>query len=82
MLHHLARLIDQGHSIRVESALAKIHLSECFLENSLDAVKIQGARGYTEQALAVTDLNDSIAGLMIGGTNDIQRSLVARLLGI
>ncbi len=82
MLYNVARLKDSGNSIRLESALLKIHLSETFLENSLDAVRIHGAKGYTGTAEPFTNLADSVAGLIMAGTNDIQRGIVSRLLGV
>lgn len=82
MLHNVAERKDLGKSIRVESALTKLHLSECFLSNSLDSVRIHGAGGYTGDAHAFTDLADSIAGLLIAGTNDIQKTIVSRLTGV
>ncbi len=82
MLRNVAQLKSEGKSTRLESALIKLHLSECYLENSLDAVRIHAAQGYTGKALASNDLLDSVAGLLIGGTNDIQRGIITRLLGV
>lgn len=82
MLYHVAQLKDEGKPIRLESALAKLHLSECFHASSLDAMRIHAASGYTNEALTASDLNDSVASLLIGGTNDIQRNIITRLLEI
>ncbi len=82
MLYHVARLKDAGTSIRLESTLAKLHISECFHANSLDAIRIHAASGYTNDALAMSDLDDSVASLLIGGTNDIQRNIISRYLNI
>ncbi len=82
MLYHVAQLKDEGKPIRLESALAKLHLSECFHSSSLDAMRIHAASGYTNDALAASNLNDSVASLLIGGTNDIQRNIITRLLEI
>ncbi len=81
MLERLVQLKTKGRPIRLESAMAKLHISECFHNNCLDAVRIYAAKGYTGDAKAVVDLNDSLAGLLIGGTNDIQRGIISRLMG-
>ena len=41
-----------------------------------------GARGYLEEYGVQSDLPDSIGGLFYGGTADIQRVVIARLLGL
>lgn len=64
------------------AAMAKVHIAECFLQNSLDAVRIFGARGYTTEEGLERDLRDSIGGVLFSGTNDIQRSIIAQQLRI
>ncbi|MFK7730275.1 MAG: acyl-CoA dehydrogenase family protein [Pseudomonadales bacterium] len=82
MLRHTAELRDQGRSIRLESSMCKLHLSESYLQNSLDCARIFAAAGYTHDATAMSELNDAMAGLLLGGTNDIQRNIISRLTGV
>jgi alkylation response protein AidB-like acyl-CoA dehydrogenase len=60
--------------------MAKLHVSECFVQNSLDAVRVFGAAGYAEEAGLGRDLRDSVGSLIYSGTSDIQRNLIARQL--
>lgn len=71
-----------GEPAPMDAALAKLHLSECFLESSLDAVRNYGAQGFMTAFEAERDLRDSVGGLVYSGTSDIQRTIVARLLGL
>ncbi len=82
LLKHTAELRDQGCSTRLESSMCKLHLSESFLQNSLDSARILAASGYTGEASAISELNDAMAGLFLGGTNDIQRNIISRLTGV
>lgn len=82
MLQHIAQLRDQGRSTRLESSMCKLHLSESYLQNSLDSARIFAATGYTGDATAMSQLNDAMAGLLLGGTNDIQRNIISRLTGV
>lgn len=82
MLQHTAELRDQGRSTRFESSMCKLHLSESYLQNSLDSARIFAAAGYTSEASAMSQLNDAMAGLLLGGTNDIQRNIISRLTGV
>jgi alkylation response protein AidB-like acyl-CoA dehydrogenase len=82
LLMHVAELRDAGQPTRLESALVKLHVSESFFESSVDAVRLHAGAGYTGDAPAFTNLRDSVGGLLLGGTNDIQRNIIARLLNV
>jgi alkylation response protein AidB-like acyl-CoA dehydrogenase len=66
----------------MEAAIAKLYLSECFVQNSLDAIRIHGGYGYMTEFEVERDLRDSIGGLLYSGTSDIQRMVIARWLGL
>ena len=57
--------------------MAKLHVSECFVQNSLDAVRTFGASGYATETGLERDLRDSVGGVIFSGTNDIQRNIIA-----
>ena len=66
----------------LDSAVTKLHLSESFLKSSLDAVRIHGARGYLSEFGIERDLRDATGGVIYAGTSDIQRNIIAKLLGL
>ena len=66
----------------LEAAVLKLHLSECFLDSSLDAVRIHGGRGYMADTGIERDLRDSVGGVLYAGTSDIQRNIIAGLMGL
>lgn len=82
LLYKLAWMIEQGESVALESALLKLHLSETMVESSLDAIRIHGGMGYVTEAEVERDLRDAVGGIIYAGTSDIQRMLVARMLGL
>jgi alkylation response protein AidB-like acyl-CoA dehydrogenase len=82
MLYKVAWLKSQGKPAVMEATIAKLYLSECFVQSSMDAIRINGARGYLAEFGVEQDLRDSIGGLIYSGTNDIQRNIVARMLGL
>ena len=49
---------------------------------SLDAIRVHGGRGYVTEHEVERDLRDAIGGVLYAGTSDIQRVLIARLLGL
>ena len=66
----------------MDAALAKLHIGEAFAANSLDAMRLHGAKGYLAEFEVERDLRDALGGVIYSGTSDIQRNIVARLLGL
>ena len=82
MLYKVAWLKDQDRSAMMEAALLKLHLSESFIDSSLDAIRIHGGYGYMTEYEIERDLRDAIGGVIYGGTSDIQRNIISKLLGL
>jgi len=82
VLYKVAWLKKMGKSAIMEAALAKLYLSECFVQNSLDAVRVHGGYGYMTEFELERDLRDSVGGTIYSGTSDIQRMIIARLSGL
>jgi alkylation response protein AidB-like acyl-CoA dehydrogenase len=77
LLYELAWLRSQRKSNPGDAALVKLHLSECLLESSLDALYIHGAYGYMVENEFEREVRDAIASQIYSGTSDIQRNVVA-----
>jgi len=82
MVYRYAWMKKQGKDATVAASMAKLHVSECFAQNSFDAVRIFGAQGYTVEAGLERDVRDSTGGVLFSGTNDIQRNIIAQHLRI
>jgi alkylation response protein AidB-like acyl-CoA dehydrogenase len=82
LLHRLAWLIDQGEPAKTEAALAKVYVSEAFVQSGLDAIQIHGGYGYTTEYEVERDLRDAIASRIYSGTSEIQRNLAAHHMGL
>ncbi len=81
-LYKAAWMVDQGMDATLQAAMTKLMVSELFVENSLDAIRVHGGRGYLAEAGVERDLRDSVGGVLYAGTSDIQRNLIAALLGL
>ena len=81
LLYKLAWMKDQGEAATLEAALSKLHLGESFVSNSLEAIASTAARAHARYRRA-QDLRDAIGGVIYSGTSDIQRNIIARLLGL
>jgi alkylation response protein AidB-like acyl-CoA dehydrogenase len=82
LLYRLAWLKDQGRRTTLESSITKLYLSEAFVASSLAAFETYGASGYLAGTAPEENLRDSLASRIYSGTSDIQRSVIAGLLGL
>jgi len=82
ILYKVAWLKKMGKPAAMEAAMAKLYLSECFVQSGLDAIRTMGGYGYMTEFEVERDLRDAIGGTIYSGTSDIQRNIIARLLGL
>ena len=82
LLYKVAWLKKMRRPATMESAMAKLYLSECFVQSGLDAIRVHGGYGYTTEFGVERNLRDAIGGTIYSGTSDIQRTIIARLLGL
>ncbi|MDR3622400.1 MAG: acyl-CoA dehydrogenase family protein [Paludisphaera borealis] len=82
MVYRYAWLKQQGKDATIAASMAKLHVSENFVQNSIDAVRIFGAAGYTIEEGLERDIRDGVGGVLFSGTNDIQRNIIAQHLRI
>jgi alkylation response protein AidB-like acyl-CoA dehydrogenase len=82
LLYRLGWMLDQGKPVALDAAMVKLHLSESFLQSSLDNVQIHGALGYMSEAEVERDVRDAIAGRIYSGTSEIQKNIIARHMGL
>ena len=82
ILYKIAWLKKMGKSAVMEAALAKLYLSESYVQSSMDAIRTLGGYGYMTDFEVERDLRDAIGGTIYSGTSDIQRLIIARLLGL
>ena len=78
LLYKVAWLKKMDEDATQEAAMAKLHISESFLENSLDAMRIHGGYGYMAEFEVERDVRDSFGGVIYSGTSDIQRLIIAK----
>lgn len=80
-LRECASLCDSGHRLTLASAQTKLYAAEAFLQSSLDAVQIMGAAGLEVDGEMAALVRDALAGRLFSGSSEIQKNLIAALLG-
>jgi L-prolyl-PCP dehydrogenase len=82
LIYRVAWLKHQGRSAPAEAAAAKLFTSEAWVCSSQDAIQTHGGWGYLKDAGIERDLRDAVAGTIYSGTSEIQRVVLARMLGL
>ena len=82
MLYKFGWLKQQNRLALLESAILKLFVSESLVDGALSAVRVHGARGYVADLPIERELRDAVGCALFGGTSDIQRNVVANLIGV
>jgi alkylation response protein AidB-like acyl-CoA dehydrogenase len=75
-----AQAFDEGARADLEAGMAKLFATESALENSLDAMRIHGAYGYSKEYNIERYYRDAPLLAIGEGTNELQRIIIARQL--
>jgi alkylation response protein AidB-like acyl-CoA dehydrogenase len=71
---------DAGGRCDLEAGMAKLYATEAALENSLEAMRIHGAYGYSKEFNIERYYRDAPLLAIGEGTNELQRIIIAREL--
>jgi alkylation response protein AidB-like acyl-CoA dehydrogenase len=82
LLYRVGWLKGQGKSAVMESAIAKLFVSETHVRAALDALQLHGGYGYTKEFPIEREVRDALSGTLYSGTSEMQRRIIARCLGL
>lgn len=78
LVRHAAALKDRGDRCDVEAGMAKLFASETCQEVALEAMRVLGGYGYTQEFPVERYYRDAPLMMIGEGTNEIQRLVIAR----
>ncbi len=78
LVESAARAYDTGERCDLEAGMAKLYATEAALENSLEAMRIHGAYGYSKEFDIERYYRDAPLLAIGEGTNELQRIVIAR----
>jgi short/branched chain acyl-CoA dehydrogenase len=82
MTYRAAWLKDQGRDFRMSAAMAKLFAGEIATQAASEAVQIHGGYGIMEEFPVARYWRDVKIGEIGEGTNEVQRLVIGRLLGL
>jgi alkylation response protein AidB-like acyl-CoA dehydrogenase len=82
LLSKVGAVKDAGGDAVLDAAIAKLFVSEAHVRQALDALQIHGAYGYSTEYFIERELRDAVPGTIYSGTSEMQRKIIARLMGL
>lgn len=83
LLYRACEKLDQNApDAALSVAMSKVAVSEAAVQSGLDAVQIFGGLGLSAEMGVERQLRDALPSTIVSGTSEIQRNLIAKLLGL
>jgi len=80
ILYKVAWNKDAGIMDPLMASLSKLHITEVAMKAAHNAIQIHGGYGYTKDYAVERSIRDAQLGVIGGGTSEIQRWIIGRLL--
>jgi alkylation response protein AidB-like acyl-CoA dehydrogenase len=80
LLYYAGWLHGQGKNTIMESAIAKLFVSENHVRSALNALQLFGGYGYMKEYPIEREVRDALSGTLYSGTSEMQRKIIARCL--
>ncbi|MEM1333457.1 MAG: acyl-CoA dehydrogenase family protein [Actinomycetota bacterium] len=71
-----------GQDVAMTAAMSKLVGSEQGIAAAMSSVALHGAQGFVTEYGVERDLRDAVGGIVYSGTSEVQKNIVARLLGV
>jgi alkylation response protein AidB-like acyl-CoA dehydrogenase len=82
LVYRIGWLKERKKPAMLESALAKLYVSESLVSSCQDALQIFGGYGYMVEQGIERELRDALGSTLYSGTSEIQRNVIAKCLGL
>ena len=82
LLYRAAWMRAKGRNIYLEAAIAKLGISDAWVRCAEDAIQIYGGSGYMWETGIERELRDAMGSRIYSGTSEIQRNIIASMLGL
>ncbi len=82
LLYRAAWRLAHGRRAPAEAAISKLQASEAHVRAALTALRTFGGAGLIEGSGIERAFRDATCGLVYSGTSDIQRNLIASMMGL
>ena len=82
LTYKAAWMLERSKAAGLDASITKVFVSESLLESALATVQVFGGYGYMTEYDVERTLRDAIGSPIYSGTNEMQRNIIARWLGL
>ncbi|MPZ47514.1 MAG: acyl-CoA dehydrogenase [Betaproteobacteria bacterium] len=82
LVYQSAWRLEHARSAALDASIAKLFVSESLVKTALDTVQLHGGYGFMVEFEVERALRDAIGATIYSGTSEMQRSIIARWLGL
>lgn len=82
LVYQAAWRLERTRASAIDASIAKLVVSDSLVESAHEAVQILGGYGFLVEQGVERTLRDSVASTIYSGTNEMQRNIIARWLGL
>jgi alkylation response protein AidB-like acyl-CoA dehydrogenase len=82
LVYQAAWRLERTRASAIDASIAKLHVSDALVASAHDAVQILGGYGFLVESGVERTLRDSVASTIYSGTNEMQKNIIARWLGL
>ena len=82
LLYRACWRFDQGEDATTDVALAKLAVSEAAVASGLDSIRLHGGLGVRADHDVERGLRDAVPSIILSGTSELQREIIARAMGL
>lgn len=82
LLYRAAASLDSSREAGFHAAIAKLFVSEAFVDSARTGIQVMGGYGYMVESEVERIMRDALGGTIYSGTSEMQRNIIARWLGL
>jgi hypothetical protein len=82
LTYRAAWRLDRSKNVSLDASIAKLFVSESLVKSAMDTLQIYGGYGYMTEYAVERTLRDALGSTIYSGTSEMQRTIIARWLGL
>jgi hypothetical protein len=82
LTYKAASRLDVARDVALDASMVKVLVSESLVKTAMDTLQILGGYGFMTEYDVERTLRDSVGGTLYSGTNEVQRNIIAKWLGL
>jgi len=82
LVFRAASSLGVSREASLHAAVAKLFVSEAFVETARDGIQLMGGYGYMVESEAERVMRDALGSTIYSGTSEMQRNIISRWLGL